>query len=93
MEVFTQSVFTGPVFVTYGKLIASNTYQPAGFKLSLGYKDSTLVSAAANHTLTPMPLGALMLARYQAAMAKGWKDLDWAAAALNVSQDAGLWKG
>jgi 3-hydroxyisobutyrate dehydrogenase-like beta-hydroxyacid dehydrogenase len=92
MEVLTQSLFTAPVFVNYGKQIASNTYQPAGFKLSLGFKDATLVSTAANHALAPMPLAALMLARYQAAMAKGWKDLDWAAAALNVSQDAGLWK-
>jgi 3-hydroxyisobutyrate dehydrogenase-like beta-hydroxyacid dehydrogenase len=93
MEVMTQSLFAAPVYINYGKQIASHTYEPAGFKLSLGFKDANLVAAAANSVLAPMPLGGLMLGRFQAAMAKGWKDLDWAAVALNVTQDAGLdWK-
>jgi 3-hydroxyisobutyrate dehydrogenase-like beta-hydroxyacid dehydrogenase len=90
MEVMTQSLFAAPVYVNYGQLIASHAYKPAGFKLSLGFKDANLVAAAANNVLAPMPLGGLMLARFQAAMAKGWQDLDWSAVALNVTQDAGL---
>jgi 3-hydroxyisobutyrate dehydrogenase-like beta-hydroxyacid dehydrogenase len=90
MEVMTQSLFAAPVYVNYGKQIASHTYEPAGFKLSLGYKDANLVASAANSVLAPMPVGGLMLARFQSAMAKGWQDLDWAAVALGVSQDAGL---
>jgi 3-hydroxyisobutyrate dehydrogenase-like beta-hydroxyacid dehydrogenase len=90
MEVLTQSLFTAPVYVNYGEQIARHTYEPAGFKLSLGLKDASLVATAANSVLAPMPLGSLMLGRFQAAMAKGWQHKDWAAIALNVSQDAGL---
>jgi 3-hydroxyisobutyrate dehydrogenase-like beta-hydroxyacid dehydrogenase len=90
MEVMTQSLFAAPVYVNYGKLIANHAYQPAGFKLALGFKDAKLVAAAANNVLAPMPLGGLMLTRFQAAMAKGWQDLDWSAVAMNVAQDAGL---
>jgi 3-hydroxyisobutyrate dehydrogenase-like beta-hydroxyacid dehydrogenase len=90
MEVMTQSLFAAPVYVNYGKLIASQTYEPAGFKLSLGLKDANLVAAAAHSVLAPMPLGGLMLNRFQAAMAKGWQDLDWSAVAGNVSLDAGV---
>jgi 3-hydroxyisobutyrate dehydrogenase-like beta-hydroxyacid dehydrogenase len=90
MEVMTQSLFAAPVYVNYGKQIANHAYEPPGFKLSLGFKDANLVAASANSVLAPMPLGGLMLGRFQAAMAKGWQDLDWAGVALNVTQDAGL---
>ncbi|MDB5771783.1 MAG: 6-phosphogluconate dehydrogenase NAD-binding [Burkholderia sp.] len=90
MEVMTQSLFAAPVYVNYGKLIAIHAYEPAGFKLSLGFKDANLVVAAANNVLAPMPLGALMLSRFQAGTAKGWQAKDWSAVALNVTQDAGL---
>ncbi|MEN3291598.1 MAG: hypothetical protein V7642_851 [Burkholderiales bacterium] len=90
MEVMTQSLFAAPVYVNYGKQIANQVYEPPGFKLSLGFKDANLVATSANNVLAPMPLGGLMLGRFQAAMAKGWQDLDWAGVALNVTQDAGL---
>jgi 3-hydroxyisobutyrate dehydrogenase-like beta-hydroxyacid dehydrogenase len=90
MEVLTQSLFSAPAYVNYGKQIANHAYEPPGFKLSLGFKDANLVAASANNVLAPMPLGALMVTRFQAAMAKGWQDLDWAGVALNVTQDAGL---
>jgi 3-hydroxyisobutyrate dehydrogenase-like beta-hydroxyacid dehydrogenase len=89
-EVLTQSLFQAPVYVNYGKLIASHAYQPAGFKLSLGFKDANLVLREANNVLAPMPLAGLMLARFQSAIAKGRKDWDWSAVALNVAEDAGL---
>lgn len=90
LEVLTQSIFPAPLFVNYGKQIASHAYEPARFKLSLGFKDANLVLGAANKALVPMPLAGLMLTRFQAAVAKGRQDLDWTAAALNVSEDAGL---
>lgn len=93
IEVLTQSIFPAPLFINYGKQIASHTYEPARFKLSLGLKDANLVLATAGSVHVPMPLASLMQARYQTAMAKSRGNLDWTAAALNVSEDAGLKPG
>jgi hypothetical protein len=38
----------------------------------------------------PMPLASLLHDRFLATIAKGWGNLDWAAIALGVAQDAGL---
>src|SRR3569833_349276 len=93
IEVLSQSIFPAPLFVNYGKQIATHTYEPARFKLPLGLKDANLVLAAANSVHVPMPLASLMLGRFLTAMAKARGDLDWTAAALNVSEDAGLQPG
>lgn len=90
MDVMTQSIFATPLYVNYGKLIAAHDYANPGFKLSLGFKDANLVLAAAGRARVPMPLASMMHDRFLAAMAKERGELDWTAAALNVSEDAGL---
>ena len=90
IDVMTQSIFATPLYVNYGKLIAGHDYTNPGFKLSLGFKDANLVLAAADRARVPMPLASMMHDRFLAAMAKERGELDWTAAALNVSEDAGL---
>jgi 3-hydroxyisobutyrate dehydrogenase-like beta-hydroxyacid dehydrogenase len=90
IDVMTQSIFATPLYVNYGKLIAAHDYANPGFKLSLGFKDANLVLAAADRARVPMPLASMMHDRFLAAMAKERGELDWTAAALNVSEDAGL---
>jgi 3-hydroxyisobutyrate dehydrogenase-like beta-hydroxyacid dehydrogenase len=90
MDVMTQSIFATPLYVNYGRLIAQHDYANPGFKLSLGFKDANLVMAAARKAHVPMPLASMMHDRFLAAMAKDRGELDWTAAALNVSEDAGL---
>ena len=90
MEVMTQSIFQAPLYVNYGKLIAAHQYSPAGFKLSLGFKDAKLVLGAAEKARVPMPLASMMHDRFLSAMARERGELDWTAAALNVSEEAGL---
>jgi 3-hydroxyisobutyrate dehydrogenase-like beta-hydroxyacid dehydrogenase len=90
IDVMTQSIFATPLYVNYGKLIAAHDYANPGFKLSLGFKDANLVLAAADRSRVPMPLASMMHDRFLAAMAKERGELDWTAAALNVSEDAGL---
>lgn len=90
MDVMTQSIFATPLYVNYGKLIAQHDYVNPGFKLSLGFKDATLVMAAARKAHVPMPLASMMHDRFLSAMAKDRGELDWTAAALNVSEEAGL---
>jgi 3-hydroxyisobutyrate dehydrogenase-like beta-hydroxyacid dehydrogenase len=90
MDVMTQSIFATPLYVNYGKLIAQHDYASPGFKLSLGFKDANLVMAAARKAHVPMPLASMMHDRFLSALAKDRGELDWTAAALNVSEDAGL---
>lgn len=93
VEVLTQSIFPAPLFVNYGKQIAAHAYQPARFKLSLGLKDADLVLSAARQVAVPMPLAQLMQGRLLSAVAHSRGDLDWTAAALGASEDAGLQGG
>ncbi|MGH9709032.1 MAG: NAD-binding protein, partial [Candidatus Acidiferrales bacterium] len=74
----------------YGKRIAENNYEPAGFRLALGLKDIGLVLQTAGSSPMPMPLASLLRDRWLAAMAKHRENLDWSAAALGVSEDAGI---
>ena len=89
-EMLTQTLFPCPVYQAYGKRIAENNYEPAGFRLALGLKDINLVLQAAGSSPMPMPLASLLRDRWLAGMAKHRENLDWAAAALGVSEDAGI---
>jgi 3-hydroxyisobutyrate dehydrogenase-like beta-hydroxyacid dehydrogenase len=89
-ELFGQTLFACPIYQNYGRLIAQEQYQPAGFKLSLGLKDVTLALQTARDSQMPMPLASLLHDRLMAAVAKGRGDIDWTGLALGVSEDAGI---
>ncbi len=86
----TESVFACPVYRNYGKLIAAETYEPAGFTLPLGLKDVSLAQTLADETLTPLPFAGVLRAQLTAARAKGHDEHDWATLAREVSEAAGL---
>ena len=89
-DVLGQTIFSCPIYQNYGKAIAKQSYEPAGFKLSMGLKDVDLVLQTAASTTVPMPLASMLHDRFLAALARGRGELDWAAIALGVSDDAGL---
>lgn len=89
-EFLTQTVFACPVYQNYGKLIASETYEPAGFTLPLGLKDVSLAQTLADETLTPLPFAGIVHAQLVAARAKGRDGHDWSTLAREVSEGAGL---
>jgi 3-hydroxyisobutyrate dehydrogenase-like beta-hydroxyacid dehydrogenase len=86
----TNSLFNAPIFKTYGDLIASEEYEPAGFKLRLGLKDIRLALVAADAAEVPLPAGSLIHDHFLAALANGMGDLDWSALALVAAKNAGL---
>jgi 3-hydroxyisobutyrate dehydrogenase-like beta-hydroxyacid dehydrogenase len=92
-DVFSQTFLACPIYQNFGKVIATQDYQPAGFKLSLGLKDMNLLNSVAATSLTPMPLGNLLQERLLSAMSKGRADMDWTALAIGASEDAGLSRG
>jgi len=89
-EMLIQTLFPCPVYHSYGKRIAEHTYEPPGFRLALGLKDVNLVLQTAGEAQVPMPTASLLRDRWLSAMAKKRENLDWAAVALGVSEDAGI---
>jgi 3-hydroxyisobutyrate dehydrogenase-like beta-hydroxyacid dehydrogenase len=83
-------LFNSPVYANYGKIIAEQRFEPAGFKLRLGLKDVDFALEAAHDTAVPMPLASLLRDHYLSAIAHGRGDADWAALAEVVANDAGL---
>lgn len=89
-DVLTNANFSAPVYQIYGKIIGDESYDKAGFKLALGYKDAGLTMAAAKDFEAPLPLASLVHDHFLEAMAAGWEDKDWAALAALAAQKAGL---
>lgn len=84
-----QTIFNCPIYQNYGRILAAQTYEPAGFKLELGMKDVRLVRDAAESATVPMPLADLLHARLLTSLAKGRGQLDWTAIEMVSAEDAG----
>jgi 3-hydroxyisobutyrate dehydrogenase-like beta-hydroxyacid dehydrogenase len=89
LEVLTSTLFNVPVYKTYGGLIASEAFEPAGFAAPLGYKDIQLTLAAADDLRVPMPLASLLRDRLLTLLAQGDDALDWSAIGHLAARDAG----
>ena len=90
LEVLNGSLFQSPIYENYGKIIIGQKFSPPGFALHLGLKDVRLVLAAADEVAVPMPVASVIRDHYLSAVARGWGDMDWAALAKVVAEDAGV---
>src|SRR2546421_723746 len=90
LDVVNGKLFRSPIYENYGKLIADERYEPAGFKLKYGLKDVRLTLAAAEEVAAPMPVASVIRDHYLSGVARGWQDIDWAALARVAAADAGL---
>jgi 3-hydroxyisobutyrate dehydrogenase-like beta-hydroxyacid dehydrogenase len=89
VDFLTSTLFTAPVYKTYGGLIADKKFEPAGFAAPLGYKDIRLALAAAETLRVPMPLASLLQNRFLTLLAHGGESLDWSAISQLAAEDAG----
>jgi len=90
LEIMVGSFFQSPIYENYGKIIAEQRYEPAGFKLRLGLKDVRLILAAADEAGAPMPTASLIRDNMISGIAQGLGDLDWAAVARVAALKSGL---
>jgi 3-hydroxyisobutyrate dehydrogenase-like beta-hydroxyacid dehydrogenase len=90
LEVVNGKLLRSPVYENYGKIIVSQRYEPAGFKLRHGLKDMRLALGAGDEVSAPLPLASLLRDQYLEAVARGWADIDWAGLARVSAADAGL---
>jgi 3-hydroxyisobutyrate dehydrogenase-like beta-hydroxyacid dehydrogenase len=89
LDVVTTSLFPGPVYSGYGKLIAENRYEPALFKARLGLKDVRLALAAAEAKATPMPIASVVRDSLLDAIAHGDGEKDFAVLGAVAARRAG----
>jgi 3-hydroxyisobutyrate dehydrogenase-like beta-hydroxyacid dehydrogenase len=89
LDVLTSTLFSAPVYATYGALIVEGKFEPAGFAAPLGHKDIGLVLAAAEELRVPLPLASLLRDRFLTLLAHGGGTLDWSAIGRLAAEDAG----
>jgi 3-hydroxyisobutyrate dehydrogenase-like beta-hydroxyacid dehydrogenase len=89
LDILTSTLFGAPIYQTYGGLIASGSFEPAGFAAPLGQKDVRLVLAAAEDLGVPLPIASLLRDRFLTLLANGGAHLDWSAIAALAVADAG----
>jgi 3-hydroxyisobutyrate dehydrogenase-like beta-hydroxyacid dehydrogenase len=90
LELLTSTLFDAPIYRTYGALINSRQFEPAGFAAPLGQKDIRLVLAAAEDLRVPMPVASLLRDRFLTLLAHGGDGLDWSAIGRLPASDAGI---
>lgn len=90
LDFLTTTMFTAPVYKSYGELIVQGKHEPAGFALPLGLKDVRLVMQAAESVSVPMPIASVLRDRFITALARGNQDKDWSVIGRVAAEDAGL---
>jgi 3-hydroxyisobutyrate dehydrogenase-like beta-hydroxyacid dehydrogenase len=84
------TLFSAPVYQTYGSIIADEKIPSGGFKMSLALKDMRLALAAADAKTVPMPIASLVRDHLLEGVAQGEGDSDWSALARLSARSAGL---
>jgi 3-hydroxyisobutyrate dehydrogenase-like beta-hydroxyacid dehydrogenase len=84
------ALFGSPVYANYGRIIADERFEPAGFELRLGLKDIRLVLETAQECEAPMPMASLIRDHLLSEMALGHANLDWSGITKVSARNAGL---
>jgi 3-hydroxyisobutyrate dehydrogenase-like beta-hydroxyacid dehydrogenase len=90
LDIINNALFNSPLYGGYGGAVVKEQFEPAGFRLRLGFKDLRLAQEAAESAAVPMPLAGVLRDRFLAALARNEGDLDWAALARIAAVQAGL---
>jgi 3-hydroxyisobutyrate dehydrogenase-like beta-hydroxyacid dehydrogenase len=89
-DVMSNSLFASRVYQGYGQLILGRHFEPAGFEMKLGLKDSDLARNAAKELGMTMPLADLASSHFNEGIGKDMGEKDWSAIADIIATKAGL---
>lgn len=89
-QVIAEGIFQAPAYQAYSTMIAADTYEPAGFWLPLGLKDTRLALQAAEALDVPLPTASLIRDQFLTALARGYENFDWGALGRVAADNAGL---
>ena len=84
------ALFASPVYANYGRIVADQQFEPAGFALRLGLKDARLVLETALECNSPMPIASIVRDHLVSAMAQGQAEQDWSSVSRVSARNAGL---
>jgi 3-hydroxyisobutyrate dehydrogenase-like beta-hydroxyacid dehydrogenase len=84
------ALFGSPIYANYGKMVADQKFEPAGFALKLGLKDVRLALTTAEECAAPMPLASLVRDHLVSAVAHGQAEWDWSSLTLVAARNSGL---
>ena len=88
-EMLTSTLFASPIYKNYSALIVDQRFEPAGFALRLGLKDTRLALAAGEDAQVPLPFGSVLRDNFLDAIAHGDAERDWTAVAKVALRPAG----
>ena len=81
---FGETIFSSIIYQTYGKIISTAAFEPAGLKMVLGLKDIDLFRKAAENSRLTMPLADLLSKLFNEGISKGRGEMDWSAITLSA---------
>ena len=90
LEVLTNTLFSAPVYRTYGDILLHERFEPAGFAAPLGLKDMNLANSAALAAKVAMPFLGVLRGQLVTAIARHGEKVDWSALAKVVDENSGL---
>jgi 3-hydroxyisobutyrate dehydrogenase-like beta-hydroxyacid dehydrogenase len=73
------TLFDSPAYRGYSALISERKFEPAGFRLKLGFKDVRLALSASEAANVPLPFAAVLRDVFVEAIAHGLGEVDWSA--------------
>jgi 3-hydroxyisobutyrate dehydrogenase-like beta-hydroxyacid dehydrogenase len=79
-----------PAIEGYGRRIAAGKFEPAGFRMALGFKDVELALAAGDDLRVPLPAASVVRDHILTALARGLERFDWSGLTSTVRLEAGL---
>ena len=86
-EFLTSTLFSTPLYKSYGKLIEQDTFTPANFAVPLGLKDIKLAIEAAERVNLALPAANVVRDHLVQAIAQGYRDQDWSVIARVVANN------
>ena len=84
------ALFNSPVYAGYGRIVADEQFEPAGFALKLGLKDIRLVLETAQECASPMPVASVIRDHLLSGVAQGQGEMDWSSLGRVIAKNAGL---
>ncbi len=90
IDVITGTALPGPIYETYGRIMADESYEAVGAPPGLVIKDLGQLIEAANSADVPMPIAAHMRNNFLTALGRGYGDMDLAVVGKVMAENAGL---
>lgn len=90
LNVIVTALFDVPIYRIYASLIGEGKFEPPGFDMRLGFKDTKLALAAGEEVNVPLPFASVLRDNYLDALAHGDENKDWSGLTLVAARRAAI---